>query len=375
MKTAIVTTTINVPELLDGYCRDFLEHGRKDVCFVVIGDKKTPQEAQAYCEKLGQLHGFQMEYFTVERQREYLKSFPELDEYLPYNSVQRRNVGMLYAYELGCEILVAVDDDNYLLEPDILKAHLRVGAETRLKSYSSSTNWLNPCQFLEMSPSFSFFHRGFPMSKRSVKADLSEGYRTGRVVVNVGMWLGDPDVDAWVRMTVPVEATRWTAAENFVLGSATWAPFNSQQTAVARDLVPAYFLNPNAGRYDDIWGSFILHRIANHLGDMISYGSPIVSHRQQRSLASLWRDIEDERMGTLLTDEFISLLQRTSLHASTYVGCYAEIADSIGQSLQLDTFSPSKQAYLAEYCRGMRVWLETFARLWARSAPSLQLVK
>jgi hypothetical protein len=373
MKTAIVTTTINVPEFLDGYCRDFLKHGRRDVGFVVIGDKKTPPEAQAYCENLGQLHGFRMEYFTVERQQEYLKAFPELDEYLPYNSVQRRNVGMLYAYEQGCKILIAVDDDNYVLEPDLLKAHLQVGNVGKLKSYSSSTDWMNPCEFLESNPPFSFFHRGFPMSKRRVSAELTEGQRTGRVVVNVGMWLGDPDVDAWVRMTVPIESTRWTATENFALAPATWAPFNSQQTAVARDLVPAYFLNPNAGRYDDIWGSFILHRIANHLGDLISYGSPIVSHLQQRSLTSLWRDMDDERMGTLLTDEFTSILQGCSLHADTYEGCYREIADAIEKSFPSSRFSPAKQAYLREYARGMRVWLGTFARLSSRLSPRMVL--
>lgn len=116
---------------------------------------------------------------------------------------------------------------------------------------------------------------------------MQTGVREGRVVVNVGMWLGDPDVDAWLRLATPLESLQWNQPENFVLGQDTWAPFNSQQTAIARDLIPAYFLNPNAGRYDDIWASFIIHRLANYFGDLVSYGSPIVSHIQKRSLASL----------------------------------------------------------------------------------------
>jgi hypothetical protein len=187
----------------------------------------------------------------------------------------------------------------------------------------------------------------------------------------VGMWIEDPDVDAWTRITIPLEATRWMPTESFVLASATWAPFNSQQTALARDVIPAYFLNPNAGRYDDIWASYIVHRIANHLGDLVAYGSPVVAHRQQRSLASLWHDIEDERMGTLLTDEFVSVLHGTDLIASTYEGCYTEIGDSIERSLERVTLSSSKQAYLREYVRGMRIWLKTFARLSMRSASAL----
>ena len=364
MKTAIVTTTINVPEFFEDYCRDFARHGRKDVVFVVVADKKTPAEAQKYCERLPNLHpGVAMEYFSVPRQQEYLGRFPELSDYLPYNSVQRRNIGMLYAYELGCEVIVTVDDDNYVLEPDLLKAHLTVGSEHRLKSYSSPLGWMNPCQFLTMVPSFPIYHRGFPMSKRFIENTVVEGHRSGRVVVNVGMWLGDPDVDAWLRMTAPVEATRWNCTENFALGLGTWAPFNSQQTAVARELIPAYFLNPNAGRFDDIWGSFILHRIANHFGDLISYGSPVVSHRQKRSLASLWRDIEDERMGVLLTDKFEKLLRDVKLTASTYEGCYVEIADALQRFVAANDLSPAERAYLSEYQRGMSMWLATFARI------------
>jgi glycosyltransferase involved in cell wall biosynthesis len=374
MKTAIVTTTINVPEFMDGYCRDSAAHGRKDLCFVIVADKKTPPEAQAYCENLEKLHGFRMEYFSVDRQREYLERFPELDQYLPWNSVQRRNIGMLYAYELGCDTIVTVDDDNYLLEPNLLEEHLRVGTEHKLKSYSSSTGWMNPCQFLKVTPPFSPYHRGFPLSKRFVETTISEGARAGRVVVNVGMWLGDPDVDAWIRMSLPLEATEWTARENFALGLGTWAPFNSQQTAVARDVVPAYFLNPNAGRYDDIWGSFILHCIANHMGDLISYGSPIVSHLQKRSLASLWRDIDDERMGTLLTDNFVTFLRNTQLGTSTYRGCYEEIANSILEWVDRGSFPPAQQAFLLEYVRGMQVWLATLARVPTTSATAAQLV-
>jgi hypothetical protein len=371
MKTAIVTTTINVPEFLDAYCRDALECRREELCFVIVGDRKTPDEAKTYCERLEKLYGFPMEYFSVERQQEYLRDFPELDDYLPYNSVQRRNIGMIYAYELGCDTIVTVDDDNYLLEPNLLEAHLRVGCDVRLKAYSSSTGWLNPCQFLNVTPAFAPYHRGFPMSKRFASMQLSEGHRTGRLVVNVGMWVGDPDVDAWTRMSIPLEATHWMPTENFALAPATWAPFNSQQTALARDVLPAYFLNPNAGRYDDIWASYVVHRIANHLGDLVAYGTPVVAHRQQRSLASLWRDIEDERMGALLTDEFVSLLQGTDLSASTYEGCYSQIADSIERSLERSALSCSKQDYLREYVHGMRIWNETFARLSMRVTSSI----
>src|ERR1700694_3138692 len=110
MKLAIVTTTINVPQFLEDYCADFKLHNRTDVLFIVIADKKTPDEAKSYCQSLGERHGYEVEYYDVPRQRSYLSRFPELDAYLPYNSVQRRNIGMLRAYELGAHSLLTVDD-------------------------------------------------------------------------------------------------------------------------------------------------------------------------------------------------------------------------------------------------------------------------
>jgi hypothetical protein len=239
-KLAIVTTTINVPQFLEDYCKDFKLHNRSDVLFIIIGDKKTPNDAESYCQSLGEQYGYEVEYYNVGRQMSYLSSFPELDAYLPYNSVQRRNIGMVRAYELGAHSILTVDDDNYLLEADLLKDHLMVGERRTLRSFHSSAGWFDPCQFLRAKPDIRYFHRGFPMSERAnSQGSVTESSRTGTVVTNVGLWLGDPDVDAWVRMTLPLEAVQWTKEENFTLAPGTWAPFNSQQTPNARELLPA----------------------------------------------------------------------------------------------------------------------------------------
>jgi hypothetical protein len=365
IKLAVVTTTINVPQFLEDYCEDFKLHHHTDVAFVVIGDYKTPVEAKSYCEALGERYGYEMEYYDVPRQKAYLSAFPELDAYLPYNSVQRRNIGMVRAYELGAQSILTVDDDNYLLEPDLLKHHWMVGETRTLRSFQSSAGWFDPCQFLRATPEIRYFHRGFPMSERSnSQGSVTESARTARIITNVGMWLGDPDVDAWVRMTLPLEAVEWTQKENFALAPGTWAPFNSQQTTIARELLPAYFLNPNHGRYDDIWASFITHRLAEHFGDMVAYGHPIVNHLQKRSLKSLWRDLDDERMGTLLTDEFVKLLRGTQFTAPSYAGAYIQLADALEEQIRAHAgLNEAQREFLNEYVRGMRMWIKTLQRV------------
>ena len=38
--------------------------------------------------------------------------YPELSDAIGWNSIQRRNIGLLYAYEQGADVIATVDDDN-----------------------------------------------------------------------------------------------------------------------------------------------------------------------------------------------------------------------------------------------------------------------
>src|SRR3954471_12275146 len=98
MKSAIVTTTINVPVLLEEYIKNTIKY-KHDCMFIIIGDKKTPAEAKVYCMGLKKTYNVDLEYLDVEDQEKYLKRFPELHNHLVWSSIQRRNIGMLMAYE------------------------------------------------------------------------------------------------------------------------------------------------------------------------------------------------------------------------------------------------------------------------------------
>src|SRR5437879_2517046 len=101
MKTCILTTTINVPTLLRDYALNARDHGHGDIEFVVIGDRKTPAGAADFCAQTERESGCQLSYFDVARQQDYLGRFPQIDRLVPWNSIQRRNVGLLYALENG----------------------------------------------------------------------------------------------------------------------------------------------------------------------------------------------------------------------------------------------------------------------------------
>jgi hypothetical protein len=192
--------------------------------------------------------------------------------------------------------------------------------------------------------------------------------------VNAGLWLDDPDIDAMTRIEHPivVRGVRSSAPSRFTLQPGTWSPFNSQNTALARDVIPAYFLSPRVGRYDDIWPSYIVTRIANHLGEVISYGEPLL--RQKRNIHDLWRDLDAERVGMVLTDEFCAVLRCLTLRGKTYQQCYAEITNQLPQAWRPGKrWSPAMVEAREGLLQGMAVWCEVFDRLNGSNAAASSL--
>lgn len=360
-KIAIVTTTIFVPKLLDSYAEDAKKHGRA-VVFIVVGDKKTPPETAAYCAGLAGRSGFPVEYFPPERQEESLSRFPALRDHIQWNCIMRRNVGILFAYESGCPWLATIDDDNFLATEDYLGTH-GIGQKREMTEISSSTGWVNVCRLLEEKHGRTFYHRGFPLEKR-IEESWTERKTTAAPVASAGLWLGDPDVDALERLyhsTDPTEATKLARKDRVTPAKGAWTPFNSQNTALARAVIPAYFLSPKVGRYDDIWASYILKKIADHLGDSIAFGEPLV--KQERNPHNYWRDLDMERYGHALTLGFVETLAALPLSGRDYRTCYAELAESLPAAFSKVSLKDDERAFLEGYFAGMRIWRGVFEKI------------
>lgn len=354
MKTSIVTTTIHKPLLLKEYCQNARDFGHKDLNFIVIGDKKTPSEVALFCRELQKTYGYEVLYYGIEEQLELLKDFPSLGEHLPFNSIQRRNIGLLQAYRLGSEIIITIDDDNFLIEgQDFIGYHSIIMKEEEFDCITSSSGWFNVCEMLKNENNFPFYHRGFPLEKRWLPSQIYKGKKRGKIAVNAGLWLGDPDIDALTRINLPIKAKQMSGeyGEGIALGAETWSPFNSQNTALRREVIPAYFLSPAIGRYDDIWASYIVKKIANHLGHYIHFGLPLV--RQQRNPHNLWKDFDQERLGMETTDAFVETLNNLKLTGQNYRDCFMEIWEGLNQN----SFLPGN------FVTGLKVWTDTFKKL------------
>lgn len=367
MKTALITTTIHIPKNLEGYFDNLSKNGHTDVEAIVIGDMKSPPETKAYLAKLSEDSGFKIDYWDVERQRAWLKDLPELDKLLPYNSVQRRNLAYLLAVEGGAENIITIDDDNFATDDDYLGGHGIIGQTMKLPVVTSSTGWFNTASLLVTDPVRPLFHRGFPICKRGIDEQLTYGEHEGRVVMNAGLWLGAPDACAMTHNDAPCEVTGFRPGfeGRLAVAHGTNMVLNSQNTAFHRDTLPAMFLMPMGGkvgplvvgRYDDIWMGIFLKVIADHLGDLLCAGRPLV--KQIRNDHDLINDMLVEIPAQRITNTMTKTLTRVQLSGGDYGSCYLELIDQLRSALTVDGYTADEQSYL----KGMYAGMETWARI------------
>jgi reversibly glycosylated polypeptide len=349
MKTTIVTTTIHVPHFLTAYEKNIRQNGHSNVDFVVIGDKKTPPEAREFCQTIPNC-----EFVGLLGQEMYLQRFPELAIHIPFNSFERRDIGLLMAYEQGADVIITIDDDNLATGHDMIGLHHDMVCPKlclpNVETHDSSSGWFNVCGILEEENGVEFYHRGYsPRHKWETNQYTTLWQGPRKVVVNAGLWLNNPDTDAITRLErkLNVVGFKYNMPHSIALAPGTWSPFNCQNTALARDVIPAYFMSPVIARHSDIFASYVINRIAEHLSDVIAFGLPLANH--ERSEHNLWHDVDLERWGMQVTDEFCDALRAIKLTGKTYHECFGEI------SRELEGFEMITE--------GMKIWHDVFEEI------------
>ncbi len=369
-RMTIVITTINVPRLLEGYAANFEKYGHlQDVNTIIIGDRKTPHGAVDDLAANLRMTGFDVKYVGLEEQDQYLDRFPKMKPLIPFNSDNRRNIGYLMAAEQGADIIVAVDDDNFVGDDDWYAGHALVGSTLGLKTVTTSNGWFNPCRMMEMDPPVVTYARGYPYAKRHLGEEEVISSSEGRVVLNGGLWLGEPDVDSLTRLTLPTRA-KSVIEDRLMLAPGIWSPINTQNTAFHRDILPAFYFvpvgDPVSGiaveRYGDIWAGFFAKKLIDHMDDRITFGLPACDHR--RNVHNLLGDLELEFWSVQATDPLAEMLRGWTLTASSYGDAYVELADHLEASVwPHKRMAGEFKGFFGKMAHAMRVWVETCGQI------------
>ena len=308
----VVTTTINVPT--------FLKDIKGDFKAIVIGDVKTPKETRAFCDSIDAW------YLDIDDQK---KAIPkELWDMMPFNTGSRKMIGTYLAYQAGADKVIMMDDDNFPIGGRFIKKHSIVGSQVEHYLIKKKSGWFNSADAVMEEAFVPFYPRGYPWSQRFSGDKIAKLTPMKiKIVVNQGLVLGDPDIDAVSRLFWPIEVTamRPEFEPTFALAPSTWSSFNDQNTALAREIIPVYFKPPSGGRNADIWACYIVQRHTGHMGDVVAFGHPLV--RQIRNEHDLREDYRLEELNNIATDDFVALLRGVKLTKDTYIDALGELID------------------------------------------------
>jgi hypothetical protein len=367
-RAAIVVTTIFEPRFLDGYLANIEQWGRREsVDLFVVIDRKTPPSVMEACRDAAR-RGFRVHCPTLDEQEAFLARFASMRGRIPYDSDNRRNIGFLMALDAGAELLISIDDDNFVAGgADFVGEHAVAGSEADVVETEGSDGWFNLGTMLTSSVPLEIFPRGFPYFARGRARQLAaQPARRARVAMNAGLWLSDPDVDALSRIVIAPRVSAASPSPVF-LGAKSWSPINTQNTAIPRDAVAAYYYvrmgfslgGLSIDRYGDILSGYFCQACVKSRGEAIRIGSPVADHR--RTPHNLFKDLYHELAGIVIIDEMLPWLQELRLSGSTYAELYADLAG------RLEEQAPRRKGFIwdqggGEFLRDtaghMRAWLE-----------------
>jgi hypothetical protein len=284
---AIVTTTINEPSMA---IHKFLY--QKDWTVIIVGDKKTPHDEY---KKLYQYHP-NLIYLDCEEQD---KLYPELSAVIGWKTIQRRNLGFVHAYNLGAKVIATIDDDNVPYGNWGWNCVNKYNEFIDL--YDCETEIFDPLSVTEHNY---LWHRGFPLQLVKNKNKVTYmGTTNDSVGIQADLWDGDPDVDAFQRITIG-PCVKFDKIKRLYKGPGL-SVFDSQNTFLSRECFPFYFVMPFVGRMDDIFGGYYMQIMRPDLH--VAFGPPSVY--QQRNAQDLVVNMKKEYIGYENALEFIHKLK------------------------------------------------------------------
>jgi glycosyltransferase involved in cell wall biosynthesis len=377
-RVGIVLTTINIPFLVQDFVANVERFGHDNVEILIIGDKKSPDAE--IVELLNNLPGGRAEvrYLGIDAQLDWAAGTPALERFLdivPYNSDNRRNIGYLIALQDGADVIISIDDDNYPSMSDFIGDHWLVGDEARLPGISSTSGWFNACSLLENDRNAEIYPRGFPCSKRFQDSIITVNELSGRVAANLGLWTGAPDVDAITQIALPARVTSFCGEhEKILVDRTTCLPINSQNTAVARDAMAAYYFLPMGAsvhdmlldRYGDIWQGYFLKKAIDAKGELVAVGSPLTDHR--RNQHDPLKDLKSEFWGLLVTDQLVDWLATVEIYETqNYSAVYLDLSSQLDAAIPQIFPDADIQRHLQYITKCMASWIEAYEAVFPQS--------
>ncbi len=277
---------------------------------------------------------------------------------IPHKSAATRNFGHYLAYQEGFKVIVALDYDCRT-RPGWLQAHLDcLGHHVDMPALEGS--WINSVE----QPGF--YARGYPYEFRNPEASaVRETGASGEVTLNMGVWDNVLDLNGIDKLEREVPAEPGLRGDrNYVaLGN---IPVCGMNTAFAAELTPAYFFLPDVqfegwtlSRHDDIWGGYIVKKLMDVRGELLTYGRPVVEHTRQSRME---RVLVIEQYMHLMSMPFYEIVDQAleGLRPAPYAELFAGFTENYRSGVERARVPAHYRQVFQELGESMRRWVECF---------------
>ena len=222
-----------------------------------------------------------------------------------------RSFGFWQAWSLGADVIFTLDDDCY--PPDGLAPAAFV--EAHLANLYATPAWQSTIPSLRV--------RGLPYRNLGT---------LGGVALSVGLWVGNPDIDAVQTLAIGARAGDYAdSIATRVMPSSQYFPMSGMNLAFGRDITCLMYFAPMGmeqpyRRFDDIWCGLVVQRICAHLGLPVVCGHPVVDHRRA---SDPFANLVKEAAGIGTNERLWQVIDATELTRSSPLECMREMGEQL----------------------------------------------
>jgi len=366
----IVVASIN-PLVNFNAFQDMLE---KYQCTVIVVDEGNRKIREKNCQILRNInHEF---YGPLEREQWFKENFgSNYQKYvslIPTRCHAETSFGFLAAFQKQPDLVIELDDDTFpILGQDLVKLHHDNLIKDDGRTVRSLGRWYNTVDNLVLNCNMRVFPRGHPYFEEARTEQYLWTEKGGRCVLNMGLWVGQPDLDAVTILhsggldgRSVLQATRLRETK-IIADRDTYFAICSMNTAFVTKIIPAFYqLYMNflgIDRFDDIWSGILLKKVVDHLGDNICLGAPTVRH--QKRPRDAFSDLKKEIDGMMINEMLSRIVAECDIDGGNYYDAYASLTGAVEARIAKISSNITHSKFLRLQVSKMKKWLEAVDKL------------
>jgi len=366
MLSYIITASIN--ELTNLTRLNSIEQDVK-VLIIDEGDAKLRRKNDEHLKDVPH------EYFGPGERRKWFKgrfgsAYGKYEGVVPERCHAETSFGFLVAYEENADLVLELDDDVHIIK-NFVRKHVETLATEESTTVCSEGKWYNTLENLVISDNSTVYPRGHPYSPETRQGDYTWAESGGECVLNMGLWLQHPDLDALTLLyhsgldgTCDIRS-KGCKREKVIVGSGTYFAVCSMNTSFKTRVIPAFYqlyMNTHGiDRFDDIWSGIFLKRIADHLGERICIGGPLGSHMKRSRNA--FNDLRKELGGIIINEKLWRIVDEAELSSRSFADCYLELSEHLSKSIGKQIKEPMYVKFMKLQAQKMRIWTKAIDKL------------